>query len=329
MKAAFPASGRVAYEDAFAGWADAIASGDIAISPNTAKRYAVSLKQLEPNLLGTYVDEIDDAKVGTIVTARRAAGATTATIRRDLTALSSLLTHAETPQNPALKRLQKLKEKRDPIVLPNPAHVARVIQRCPGRLAALVEAALLTGCRQEELVTAERGKLDHARRQLTVRGKGNKIRTIDLSPQAYELLRALPVRLGCKWLFWHGNGEPYRNVASRFAALVREVFAQAYDTAHRTTERTRPKIAELVALQDRRDWTDIGFRTFTFHHLRHYFAVDYLKGRQGAIYDLQQHLGHESIKTTELYLKFLTAEEKRTAMYGAAAGAGATEQRGA
>ncbi|MEA2991646.1 MAG: integrase/recombinase XerD [Alphaproteobacteria bacterium] len=333
LKAAVFGDGNgVSYEDTFAGWSESIADQ---VGPRTAARYASSLKQLEPQLLGMFVVHSDPAKVigkatvDAIVTARKAAGVCIATIRRDLTALSSVLIYSEVEHNPALARLEKLKEKRDPIVLPQLPHVRRVIQRCPGRLSALVEAALLTGCRQEELVVAELSKLDHARRQLSVRGKGNKIRTIDLSPQAYELLRSQPVRLGCKWLFWHGNGQPYRNVSSRFAALVRGEFALAYDAFHGATAKTRPNVAELVKQQDRRDWQDIGFRTFTFHHLRHYFSVEYLKTGQGTIYDLQQHLGHESVKTTEIYLKFLTAEEKRTAMYGAAPAAAAAEQRGA
>jgi len=58
----------------------------------------------------------------------------------------------------------------------------------------------------------------------------------------------------------------------------------------------------------------VGFR---FHGLRHLFAVTYLQ-RGGDIYDLQRILGHASIKTTELYLDYLTPEERRTAMTGSA-----------
>jgi integrase len=39
-------------------------------------------------------------------------------------------------------------------------------------------------------------------------------------------------------------------------------------------------------------------------------AVDYLRDG-GSIYDLQQILGHASIKTTEIYLAFLTPAEQR------------------
>jgi integrase/recombinase XerD len=69
--------------------------------------------------------------------------------------------------------------------------------------------------------SARSSQLDRGRRQLTVRGKSNKIRVIDLEPfDAWRLLADLPVYLGKAPLFWHGNGEPYRNVSSRFSLLV-------------------------------------------------------------------------------------------------------------
>lgn len=58
----------------------------------------------------------------------------------------------------------------------------------------------------------------------------------------------------------------------------------------------------------------IGFR---FHDLRHRYAVDYLRDG-GNIYDLQKILGHSSIRTTELYLDYLTPDEQKFAKYGLA-----------
>jgi integrase/recombinase XerD len=196
-------------------------------------------------------------------------------------------------------------------VLPDAAHIERMIGRAPGRMSALVAAAWRTGCRLEELVTAERAKLDHTHRQLTVIGKGNKLRVIDLDfGGAYEILRALPVRLGCKWLFWHGDGLPYKNLSARFGTLVRAELAAA--------ERAAEKAGHA----------EPDFRKFRFHDLRHRHAVDWLKAGR-SIYDLQQRLGHESVKTTEIYLKFLTPEEKRVAMYGPGAPAPDGQQQGA
>lgn len=53
--------------------------------------------------------------------------------------------------------------------------------------------------------------------------------------------------------------------------------------------------------------------TFSLHHLRHRFAVRYLKNG-GSIYDLQGILGHGSVKTTEIYLDFLDPETRQRAM---------------
>jgi len=306
---------RVRWEDAVASWAENHIMHEV--GPLTAKRYAVSLRQLEPFALGKFVDEVNTKEtIKTIVDTRRGAGVSTATIRRDLSAGSNVVEFLECEENHFLARLKKLKERRDPIVLPDVAHVQRVMARARGRIPEITAAAVKTGCRQNELVTAERSKLDHARRQLTVRGKGNKVRVIDLDYDGgYELLRAIPTKLGCRWLFWHGQGEPYRNLSSNFAAIVRSEFVAAYDAYHGTTSKTRPDIEELLAAEGGPGWADIGFRTFSFHDLRHLHAVNYLKAG-GSIYDLQQRLGHASIKTTEIYLKFLTPEEARICKYG-------------
>lgn len=297
---------RKLFADILVEWAAHIAeSGDI--GPNTMKRYSSSLDQMAPWLDGKYLDEVDKGLVKTIITQRRAAGVTNATIKRDLTALSSVLGYCEDEDyrddNPALDRQRRVTERRDPIVLPDPRDIRYVMGRCPGLMAALVEAAWKTGCRQSELAFAKRARFDAAARQLTVIGKRNKLRVIDVGwGDCDELLRAVPVALGSPWLFWHHKGSPYRNLSSRFSAVVRG--AQKAAQAERAKNPGRP-----------------AFRPFVFHHLRHRHAVDYLKAG-GNIYDLQQRLGHESIQTTEGYLKYLTPDEQRRAKHqGAQTGA--------
>jgi integrase/recombinase XerD len=217
---------RISWEEAVIGWAKNHIPNR-GIGRNAARRYAVSLKQIEPWLRGRFVDEIDASTVAEIITGRRRNEITTATLRRDLGALASVLTYCQTENwrtdNPAFDRLRLLKERRDPIMLPNPVHVERVIRRAPGLMGAIIQAARVTGCRLEELVGAVRANLDHTRRELTVIGKGNKLRVIGLDyGGGYELLRGLPARVGCKWLFWHDAGAPYKNLSSRFAAIVRD-----------------------------------------------------------------------------------------------------------
>jgi integrase/recombinase XerD len=282
---------RPTWEDAVVAWGDHIAGHT---KPNTQKRYAVSLKQLAPYLVGCYLDEIDKKLVGEIIRRRRAQNVTNATIRRDLVALSSVLGYCEEEgwkdNNPALTRMKTLKERRDAIVLPEPEDIQRVIDRAPGLFAKLIEAAWLTGCRQNELVTLTRHQLDMNRGTITLEGnrtKNRRSRVINMGP-AYHLFRSLPVNLGAKQVvFWHSLGEPYRNAASRFALYVKW-----------TQKRTQ------------------RFRPFRFHDLRHRFAVDYLK-KGGNLYDLMKHLGHSSVKVTEAYLDYLTPEEAHNAKHGA------------
>jgi integrase/recombinase XerD len=230
------------------------------------------------------------ARIAEIIRQRTAHGVSNATIKRDLVALSSVIGFAIDQgwreDNPVLARMKRLKERRDPIMLPEPDHIRMVIERAPGMLAKLIDAAWKTGARQEELAGARRAQVDHARHELTLIGKGSKRRTISLdSFDGYGALRALPAALGGAFLFWHGQGRRYANVASRFRALVRDVA--------RTAKRK-----------------GVEFRPFRFHDLRHRHAVDWLQSGR-SIYDLQHRLGHSSIKTTEVYLAFLTPEQTR------------------
>jgi hypothetical protein len=64
-------------------------------------------------------------------------------------------------------------------------------------------------------------------------------------------------------------------------------------------------------LPSQRSWrrqADRDFVRFGFHDLRHLHALEWLlSGR--SIYALRQRLGHDSLKTTEVHLKYLAPEE--------------------
>jgi integrase/recombinase XerD len=130
------------------------------VGPRTAQRYAVSLGQMQPWLEGKSLADIDARLIAEIIRTRSAAGVTNATIKRDLVALSSVLNFAIDQgwrdDNPVLPRMRRVKERRDPIVLPNRIHVDLLIARCPGMIADLVRAAIATGARQDELLKAIR-----------------------------------------------------------------------------------------------------------------------------------------------------------------------------
>jgi integrase/recombinase XerD len=280
---------RRTFDDALARWAEELPHQ---VGHRTADRYGSSLGMLKPWLDGKYLDEIDGALVAEVIKERRKSDrVTNATIKRDLVALSSVMNYAIDQgwreDNPVLARMKRLKEQRDPIVLPERASVLRMVERAPGMFSKLIEAAWKTGCRQSELVKSKHAHLNHARQEFTVIGKRNKLRTISLKPfGGYEVFRSLPPALGGAWIFWHDNGQSYANVSSRFRALT----------------------LDLVRCHN-------DYRPFRFHDLRHLHAVEWLQSGR-SIYDLQQRLGHESIKTTELYLKYLDAEQQRVVKEG-------------
>jgi integrase/recombinase XerD len=51
-----------------------------------------------------------------------------------------------------------------------------------------------------------------------------------------------------------------------------------------------------------------GF-TWRVHDLRHKYAIEWLRANPDKIYTLQKNLGHKSIKTTEIYLDYIGAQE--------------------
>jgi integrase/recombinase XerD len=274
---------RVTWHDACVAWAEHIA-GQIAAS--TAKRYAVSLEQCD-SVLGSYdVAAIDGAAINALITARRSTGATPATVRRDLTAISRVLEYAEAQDwregNPTLSKRRLLKERRDPITLPDHADVEQMIAVCSPRFGALVRAAWLTGCRQDELVRLKWRSIKS--RTAEIIGKGNKRRVIDLSDAALAHIGAQPRVIGRDLVFTKEDGSAFAQAASDFTHF-------------------RRKIPD-------------GARRFRFHDLRHLYAVEALRDGM-SLYDLAAHLGHSSVKTTEsVYLSFLTPEQERAAKRG-------------
>ncbi|MGM5020218.1 tyrosine-type recombinase/integrase [Tardiphaga sp. 367_B4_N1_1] len=296
------------------------------ISPRALDRYVSSLGVLQPFLDGLYIDEVDKTLVGTIVATRRDVPSTPrgrktpvtvtiATIKRDLTALSSVMGYCVDEGwleinpvtawlKPGGRRKSRLQERRDPIVLPDHAHIQMVIDRAPGLFAKMIMAALKTGARLDELAISERQHFDKARKQLTIVGKRNKRRVIDLvdggEDYGFQLLSRLPVSLETRAMFWHKaktkfgrrspSASPYKQASTNFGRIVESVQIQAGRAG-------------------------VDFRPFTFHHLRHRHAVDWLKSGR-SIYVLQKRLGHTSIKTTEMYLEYLTPEEQQKVMLG-------------
>lgn len=278
------------WKDAVVEWADAMRG---AIKPSVMARYIISLNNVRSVMDDLVVEEVSTRTIAEIVKTRRAAGVSNATIKRDLTAVSSVLVYCCAQgwreDNPA-KAYDRavIKERTHVIVLPAIEDIEAFVAFCPPTFARIERLAQYTGLRQNELETLEWGQYRGRTIDLW-KTKSDSPRAVPCDDRAAGTIEGTPRKLNCPYVFWHGDGEPFKAVKSQHRDLMsRAVKAKAVKKRYR------------------------------FHDLRHWFAVDYLRNG-GVIYDLQQILGHKSITTTERYLKFLTPEEQRRAKYGLAA----------
>ena len=279
---------KTTWKEAVVAWTDDI---EKRVGPKTAERYATSIKQCEAFLKPLLIQQIDGKVIADLI-AFRTKSATHATVRRDLTAISSVMDYAIGREwienNPIVTKRRLLKERREPIVLPERGAIETVIAAAPTRFADFIRAAWLTGCRQDELATAKWSGFKSG--TLEVVGKGRKRRVIRLYPEAVALIEKQVRVLGSDLIFCSEDGRQFRDPATMFSHLRRAVIYRA-EKEGRTVQR------------------------FRFHDLRHLFAVEALRDARMSIYALQKHLGHSSVKVTELYLQFLTPDQQDRASH--------------
>lgn len=288
-RAKFYGSDRMTWEAAVVHYVKGEMTG---IAESTAKRYKVSFRQVGPLLRKYHLDEIGPRQISDLITARRKEGASNATINRDLTAISRVMAaglgKGASDHNAARDYDRSLnRERRDPIELPTGDEIASAARKTPfPGWSDIILFAAHSGMRQAEILTLEWRSVDLERGSITLhRTKGRRLRVIPLTgpllAEAADLLAGRAREAGQPLVFGKKGQTPLRNFPSRFAA-----------------------------------WRAEAKVPFRFHDLRHWFAVTYLQ-RGGNIYDLQRILGHGSIKTTEIYLDYLTPAERKTAIESA------------
>lgn len=151
-----------------------------------------------------------------------------------------------------------------------------------GDLKALRDKAILelffsTGLRVSELCSLDRD-LDLTRDEFSIRGKGEKVRLVFLSPAAKEAIKAYLKKRG--------------DVEEALFVSVSDINKNA--KASRLTSRSMERLVKRYAIK-------AGItRKVTPHTLRHAFATDLLQN--GAdIRSVQMMLGHSNISTTQIY----------------------------
>ena len=145
----------------------------------------------------------------------------------------------------------------------------------------ILETLFSTGLRVSELVSLNRDQVDLERKEFGVKGKGNKIRVVFLSDTAAEWIER----------YLKSRQDHFKPLFIRYSGAVK---TENNGEKMRLTARS---IQNIVARYAKRSGLPIEA---TPHTLRHSFATDLLIS--GAdIRSVQEMLGHESIRTTQVY----------------------------
>ena len=145
----------------------------------------------------------------------------------------------------------------------------------------ILETLYSTGLRVSELVSLNRDQIDLERKEFGVKGKGNKIRVVFLSDTAAQWIER----------YLRSRQDNFKPLFIRHSG---KVDARNNGEKMRLTARS---IQNIVSKYAKRAGLPIEA---TPHTLRHSFATDLLIG--GAdIRSVQEMLGHESIRTTQVY----------------------------
>lgn len=142
---------------------------------------------------------------------------------------------------------------------------------------AIMEMLFSTGLRVSELCALDRD-LDLNREEMSVRGKGDKVRVVFISPEAKKAVKAyLDKRGDIEEALFIGSGKGFGNKeGGRLTARSVERIIKRYATKAGITKKVTP------------------------HVIRHSFATDLLES--GAdLRSVQALLGHANITTTQVY----------------------------
>lgn len=146
---------------------------------------------------------------------------------------------------------------------------------------ALLTTLFSTGLRVSELCSLNRDEIDVKRGELSVRGKGSKIRLVFLSNEAKKDIRD------------YVSKRPDIDTALFIRIPRTKTFSK--DSDLRLTPRSVQRIIRKYAIR-----AGIVGKKISPHTLRHSFATDLL--RNGAdIRSVQVMLGHASVTTTQIY----------------------------
>lgn len=175
------------------------------VKASTAERYLTSFRQIHHMLTRKYLDQIGKKDLFAVVSRK---GPKNATRRRDFTAVAAVLSAASTwgwlDANPAQTfDLKVVRERRDPVVLPEHHEIQKLIDNCPSdMLSRMVKVLWLTGMRLNEASTIEWKEVSISRNAIQLnKTKTDSPRAVPLSTEVVGTISGTPRFLKCGWIF--------------------------------------------------------------------------------------------------------------------------------
>ncbi len=259
------------------------------VSKEGARRYFVSLMNLGRMFEGLHLDEITKPKLLEFEQKRRAEGVTTTTIRRDLACLSVMFSCAiddwewceVNPVRSYLKARQRrggLKEgaaRTRYLSHEEERLVLKQAERHPMLWAALI-VAIDTGLRDKEQLSLQWPHVNLDKAEVTVVGKGRKVRTVPLLARALDVLNGIPRHPRSKYVFWHHDGQKYLRLYRPFQTALKN-----------------------AGVEPHVEW----------HDLRRTCGCRLLQDHQMPMERVSKWLGHSSISVTQKHYAFLHVEQ--------------------
>ena len=259
------------------------------LKPTSATRYGVSLKWLSDKFGTSMLDEIGREELSGFESWRRALGAASPTIRRDLACLSSIFSYCEDQdwiednRNPVPGFLKR-RARRGLVESPgkrrylSQAEEDALLAKCGPLTRDAVCVAIDTGLRRTEQLTLTWPQVDLKRGMIetTIDTKGKRKRWVPLPPRSAQILaQRRQDNLRSFYVFAHGeNGEPYVTFDNGFRAAMKRA----------------------------------GLPYASWHDLRRTAGCRWLQRDKRSMEEVAKLLGHASVTTTEKHYAFLEEE---------------------